>query len=165
MNNAALSQPSNEFLKNHSQLLGEVENTAKLRLSPEANRIDQQGYYPIDVMSDLGEAGAFAPHLNAYGQRFDLALSNMRAISRECGSTGFMTWCQDVCGLYMELSENNALIDRVADHAAGRTFGGTGLSNPMKAFTNIETMALKANKVSDGYVVSGTLPWVSHIGQ
>jgi alkylation response protein AidB-like acyl-CoA dehydrogenase len=165
MNNAALSQPSNEFLKNHSQLLGEVENTAKLRLSPEANRIDQQGYYPIDVMSDLGEAGAFAPHLNAYGQRFDLALSNMRAISRECGSTGFMTWCQDVCGLYMELSENNALIDRVADHAAGRTFGGTGLSNPMKAFTNIETMALKALKVSDGYVVSGTLPWVSHIGQ
>ena len=45
------------------------------------------------------------------------------------------------------------------------TFGGTALSNPMKAFTNIEAMALKANKVEGGYVVSGTLPWVSHIAE
>jgi alkylation response protein AidB-like acyl-CoA dehydrogenase len=148
---------------NNSRVLADVEQVAKDRLSPEANRIDQDGYYPVDIMADLGSVGAFAPHLNVYGQRFDLALSNMRAISRHCGSTGFMTWCHDVCGLYMELSENPALIERLPDHAAGRNFGGTALSNPMKAFTNIEAMALKATKVDGGYLVSGMLPWVSHI--
>ncbi|MEE3241369.1 MAG: acyl-CoA dehydrogenase family protein [Pseudomonadota bacterium] len=143
----------------------DIEHIAKSRLSPIANRIDQDGYYPIDIMADLGKAGAFAQHLDFNDNRFDLALANMRAISRECGSTGFMSWCHDVCGLYMEKSGNNSLIDRVHDHAYGKTFGGTGLSNPMKAFTNIEKMALKAKKVSDGYVVSGTLPWVSHIAK
>ena len=143
----------------------DIENIAKSRLSPIANCIDQEGYYPIDIMADLGKAGAFAQHLDFNDNRFDLALANMRAISRECGSTGFMSWCHDVCGLYMEKSGNNSLIDRVHDHAYGKTFGGTGLSNPMKAFTNIEKMALKAKKVSDGYIVSGTLPWVSHIAK
>jgi len=75
-----------------------------------------------------------------------------------------MTWCHDVCGLYMEQSGNPALLERLQGHAGGQTFGGTALSNPMKALTGIEKMALKAKKVPGGYRVSGTLPWVSHIG-
>ena len=164
MINTALSQ-KNDFKIQRNSMILDIENIAKSRLSPNANRIDQDGYYPIDIMADLGKAGAFAQHLDFNDNRFDLALANMRAISRECGSTGFMSWCHDVCGLYMEKSGNNSLIDRVHDHAYGKTFGGTGLSNPMKAFTNIEKMALKAKKVSGGYIVSGTLPWVSHIAK
>ncbi|MAV76658.1 MAG: acyl-CoA dehydrogenase [Actinobacteria bacterium TMED172] len=164
MINTAVSQ-KNDFKLQDNPMILDIENIAKSRLSPIANCIDQEGYYPIDIMADLGKAGAFAQHLDFNDNRFDLALANMRAISRECGSTGFMSWCHDVCGLYMEKSGNNSLIDRVHDHAYGKTFGGTGLSNPMKAFTNIEKMALKAKKVSDGYIVSGTLPWVSHIAK
>ena len=152
MINTALSQ-KNDFKIQRNSMILDIENIAKSRLSPNANRIDQDGYYPIDIMADLGKAGAFAQHLDFNDNRFDLALANMRAISRECGSTGFMSWCHDVCGLYMEKSGNNSLIDRVHDHAYGKTFGGTGLSNPMKAFTNIEKMALKAKKVSGGYIV------------
>jgi alkylation response protein AidB-like acyl-CoA dehydrogenase len=48
-------------------------------------------------------------------------------------------------------------------HAEGRTFGGTALSNPMKALTDIETMALQAERCPGGYKVNGVLPWVSHI--
>ena len=164
MINTALSQ-KNDFKIQRNSMILDIENIAKSRQSPNANRIDQDGYYPIDIMAELGKAGAFAQHLDFNDNRFDLALANMRAISRECGSTGFMSWCHDVCGLYMEKSGNNSLIDRVHDHAYGKTFGGTGLSNPMKAFTNIEKMALKAKKVSGGYIVSGTLPWVSHIAK
>jgi alkylation response protein AidB-like acyl-CoA dehydrogenase len=88
----------------------------------------------------------------------------MSAISRNCGSTGFLTWCHDVCGLYMEQSGNPALTGEVLDnHAAGKTFGGTALSNPMKSFAGIEKMLLRAKKVAGGYRVSGALPWVSHI--
>ncbi len=163
MNNTALSNEDESFWDDDARILCDVERVASVRLSAVANSIDQDGYYPADIMGELGQAGAFLPHLKAYGERFDAAINNMSAISRHCGSTGFITWCQDVCGLYMELSGNPALVNRMTDHATGITFGGTALSNPMKAFTNIEAMALKASKVEGGYVVSGTLPWVSHI--
>ncbi|RPH19882.1 MAG: acyl-CoA dehydrogenase [Alteromonadaceae bacterium TMED7] len=163
MNSASLSNQENDFWEDDIKVLSDVEEVAKSHLAPEVNNIDQKGYYPVSEMKSLGEVGAFSPHLNAYGQRFDLAIANMKAISRQCGSTGFMTWCQDVCGMYMELSENPALINRLFDHASGKFLGGTGLSNPMKAFTNIEAMALRATKTEGGYLVSGMLPWVSHI--
>ncbi len=163
MNSLNTSAFERSSLEASSLILSNVETIATNRLAPEANRIDQAGYYPIDIMGELGAAGAFAGHLSRHGSRFDLALRNMSAISQHCGSTGFMTWCHDVCGLYMERSGNSSLEARLDDHSMGRCFGGTGLSNPMKALTNIETMALKASSVEGGYVVSGTLPWVSHI--
>lgn len=115
-------------------------------------------------MAGLGAAGAFAAHLSAHGGRYGLALGAMRAISRRCGSTGFLAWCHDVCGLYMEASDNPALQPLLATHALGQTLGGTALSNPMKAFAGIEKMLLRATRVAGGYRVSGALPWVSHIG-
>jgi alkylation response protein AidB-like acyl-CoA dehydrogenase len=41
--------------------------------------------------------------------------------------------------------------------------GGTGLSNPMKAFAGIERLALKAERVEGGYRITGRLPFVSNI--
>ncbi|WP_395664815.1 acyl-CoA dehydrogenase family protein [Methylocella sp.] len=131
-------------------------------LAKAAAHIDE-GRYPIDLMAALGEAGAFAPHLDMFGGRFDLALEATHEVSRSCGSTGFLTWCQNVCGLYLEQSGNPALASRLLDHAMGRSFGGTGLSNPVKALAGIEPMLLRARKVKGGYLVNGTLPWVSHI--
>ena len=146
-----------------TQILKDVAEIAESKLKPLANRIDQEGFYPSAVMSDLAVAGAYCGHLQRYGARYDLAIDAMAEISRHCGSTGFMSWCHDVCGLYMEQSGNSALIARLDDHVRGTTLGGTGLSNPMKALTGIEKMALKAVKVNGGYVVNGCLPWVSHI--
>ena len=129
-----------------------------------AKKIDE-GFYPIEIMGQLGEAGVLAVHLDRHGRRFGLSLSAMEETSRACGATGFMVWTHDVCGLYLEQSGNPALTGRVLDdHAHGRTFGGTALSNPMKAFAGIEPMLLRAHKVAGGYEVSGSLPWVSHIG-
>ncbi|SES78045.1 hypothetical protein SAMN04487962_101524 [Marinobacter segnicrescens] len=165
MNNVAVSNPPLSPWADDAMVQAEVARVASEQLAPNAYRIDHEGYYPTDIMADLGQAGAFATHLDQHGSRFGLALSSMQEISRHCGSTGFMTWCHDVCGLYMEQSGNPALLERLQGHAAGQTFGGTALSNPMKALTGIEKMALKAKKVPGGYRVSGTLPWVSHIGQ
>ncbi|MEM0911471.1 MAG: acyl-CoA dehydrogenase family protein [Pseudomonadota bacterium] len=163
MNTAAVSKADEIPWECEETIVSNVETISRDLLAPEANRIDQEGFYPTEIMSKLGEAGAFATHLDAYGQRFELTLKNMNTISRYCGSTGFITWCQNVCGIYMEASDNPALITRLPDHATGISLGGTGLSNPVKALTNIEAMALKAVKVDGGYVVSGLLPWVSHI--
>ena len=148
------------------KLLTEVASISKNELAPKAYDIDK-GYYPKDIMAKIGAVGGLAPHMRSQGSRFDVAIDAMREISRACGTTGFMTWAHDTCGLYLDLSENPAVnqSEVLKTHMHGQTFGGTALSNPMKAWTNIEPMALKAKKVAGGYVVSGSLPWVSHIGR
>lgn len=123
------------------------------------------GQYPLEILRALGEAGALSAHLDRHGRRFPLAIEAMAAASAACGATGFLMWCHDVCGLYLEQSGNPALTGAVLDgHAAARSFGGTALSNPMKTFAGIESMLLRARPVPGGYSVSGSLPWVSHIG-
>jgi alkylation response protein AidB-like acyl-CoA dehydrogenase len=146
------------------RILEDVTDIADRQLAEAAHRIDRDGHYPLEIMASLGEAGAFGAHLTRGGARVGLAIDAMRAISRRCGSTGFMTWCHDVCGLYMEQSGNPALQGDLLDqHMMGRGFGGTALSNPMKALAGIEKMSLRAVAVPGGYRVSGALPWVSHI--
>jgi alkylation response protein AidB-like acyl-CoA dehydrogenase len=89
----------------------------------------------------------------------------MTEVSRVCGATGFMVWCHEVCGVYMEQSGNPALMGEVLErHNGGITLGATGMSNPMKTFAGIETFLLHARQVDGGYIVNGTLPWVSNLG-
>lgn len=147
-----------------TQVLSEVSRISTGPLAQAAHRIDE-GHYPLDIMATLGQAGAFAAHLKQQGNRFDVAIGSMHEASRSCGSTGFLMWCHDVCGLYMDQSDNAALRGRLEAHAEGLTFGGTALSNPMKALAGIETLILRARKVAGGYVVNGALPWVSHINR
>lgn len=163
MNNAAVSY-NTDVWADDNKVLADVALIAQQKLAAAAKRIDE-GYYPLDIMDSLGQAGAYACHLKQHGCRYGLAISAMAEISRHCGATGFLSWAHDVCGLYMEQSDNPALLARLENHTTGITFGGTGLSNPMKALTGIEQMALTAKKVANGYLVSGTLPWVSHIAQ
>ncbi len=147
-----------------TEVLSAVTAIADGPLAQAAYRIDHEGLYPLEIMASLGKAGAFGAHLDRNGTNFGRAIDAMRAISRQCGATGFLTWCHDVCGLYMEQSGNPALTGMVLErHASGQTFGGTALSNPMKTFAGIEKMLLRATKASGGYHVSGALPWVSHI--
>ena len=149
----------------NNKMLSLVHEIANGQLRSLAPAIDE-GHYPLEIMRKLGEAGAFAAHLQINGGHFGTAIDAMRDVSRSCGSTGFLTWCHDVFGLYLDQSDNRALAARMLQrHAGGATFGGTGLSNPMKAFAGIEKMALKAVRTSGGYRVSGSLPWVSHIGK
>ncbi|MFK7862154.1 MAG: acyl-CoA dehydrogenase family protein, partial [Granulosicoccus sp.] len=144
--------------------IDQIKSIVKTQLAPRANDIDQ-GHYPLEIMTELGKAGAFSAHLGGSQARFGDAIAAMQAISSGCGSTGFLTWCHDVCGLYMEQSENSLLHKRLPAHVSGSTFGGTALSNPMKTFAGIESMLLKAKKTSSGYIVNGSLPWVSHLDQ
>lgn len=166
MNSLAIAVPTTTTAwTDDARVLADVGRIARGPLAQLVNRIDHEGYYPLDIMAALGESGALGVHLDSHGGRFGLSLAAMQEVSRTCGSTGFLTWCHDVCGLYMEQSGNPALLSRLNDHAMGRTFGGTALSNPMKSLAGIENMLLRARKVPGGYKVSGSLPWVSHIAK
>lgn len=147
-------------------LIAAVRQIAQGPLAAQVQAIDQ-GHYPHEVMQQLAAAGGMSAHLERAGQPADygLAIRAMAEVSRVCGSTGFMMWCQAVCGLYLQASGNPALTGAVLeDHVQGRRLGGTGLSNPMKSFAQIESLLLKARPVDGGYRVSGTLPWVSNLG-
>ncbi len=147
-------------------MLQAVRAIASGPLAAMVDAIDRQGTYPDAVMRALGKAGAFRAQTALDGSPdFVAAIQAVTEVSRVCAATGFMVWCQAACTLYMEQSGNPALMGQALErHVAGDSLGGTALSNPMKAMTGIEQMLLKARKVAGGYVVNGTLPWVSNLG-
>lgn len=150
------------------ELLAAVRQIAQGPLAEQVDAIDREGHYPADVLRALARVGAMSAHLQPpFGAGdYGLAIRAMAEVSKVCGATGFMMWCQAVCGLYMQASGNPALMgDALAAHVAGAGLGGTALSNPMKSYAQIESLLLKATPRADGsYLVSGTLPWVSNLG-
>lgn len=148
-------------------LLAAVRAVALGPLTQQVEAIDRQGRYPREVLQQLGQLGAMSAHLDseAGGGDYGLAIQAMAEVSRVCGATGFMMWCQAVCGLYMQQSGNPALMgEALQRHVSGAGLGGTALSNPMKSYAQIESLLLKATPVVGGYLVNGTLPWVSNLG-
>jgi alkylation response protein AidB-like acyl-CoA dehydrogenase len=143
-----------------------VRSIAQGPLRQQADAIDRHGVYPKAILQELAAAGAMSAHLEAphgSGDYF-LAIQAMAEAAKVCGATGFMMWCQAVCGLYLQQSGNPALMGEVLTrHVAGLGLGGTALSNPMKSYAEIESLLLKATKVQGGYVVNGTLPWISNL--
>ena len=138
-------------------------------IAPLTGKIDLEGFYPKDVMKALGHAGVYRQHLTSpmaggKGNLMD-AISAMGKVSEECLSTGFLTWCQDTCAWYLDNSENTSLRDTYTPKfASGELLGGTGLSNAMKALSDIEPLRLQAEEVDGGFIVNGVLPWVSNLG-
>lgn len=148
-------------------LLAAVRAVAQGPLQQQVEAIDRQGHYPVAVLQQLAALGAMSAHLDAHAGpgSYALAIQAMAEVSRVCGATGFMMWCQAVCGLYMQQSGNPALMgEALMEHANGVGLGGTALSNPMKSYAQIESLLLKATPVEGGYLINGTLPWVSNLG-
>ena len=139
-------------------------------LKPLTVSIDLDGYYPEEVLRKLGPTGAFRCHLPAAradgGHDMGAAIQAMATVSHECLSTGFANWCQDTCGWYLQNATNSTVRDVwLPKLATGEVLGGTGMSNTMKAFAGIEALRLQGKKIDGGYVVNGSLPWVSNLGE
>ena len=144
----------------------ELRGLLDAELAPLVDQIDE-GVYPADLMRRMGGAGAFRHHLAASGQSdLGAAIAAMAEVAAHCMSTAFCTWCQDACGWYLENTDNAPLRAKLQPGIAnGTLLGGTGLSNPIKALSGIESFALRATRAEGGYVVTGVLPWVSNLGE
>ena len=148
-------------------LLAAVRAVAQSELTEQVAAIDRDGHYPKSILQQLAAMGGMSAHLDsAHGPGdFFLSIQAMAEVSKVCGATGFMMWCQAVCGLYLQQSGNPVLMGEVLSrHMAGHGLGGTALSNPMKTYAQIESLLLKATPVDGGYLVNGNLPWVSNLG-
>lgn len=135
-------------------------------LAAQVEAIDRTGYYPCAELQQLAAVGAMSAHLDSTAGPADygLAIRAMAEASRVCGATGFMMWCQAVCGLYLQQSGNPALMGDVLQRHASGAGGGTALSNPMKSYAQIESLAAQGHAGGGGYLINGTLPWVSNLG-
>lgn len=119
-----------------------------------------QGFYPKEILENLGKAGAYAGFLRQKEFGLESALKFVYKVSKVCGNTGFCVWCQNALTWYLFHSDNQDLFVKAS---LGEILGGTGLSNPIKSFAGIESVKIKATRVHGGYVLNGTLPWVSNL--
>lgn len=158
-----------KLAQDHLAAVEAVRTVVEEQLVPKVADIDLNGEYPREILHQLGQVGAFAhavaPEFQGTGLGLKGALQSIEEISKACMSTGFMAWCQVACTWYLQNTDNRALAHRLLpDIATGRQLAGTGLSNPMKHFVNIEKIALTAEPVEGGFRVNGMLPWVSNLG-
>lgn len=86
--------------------------------------------------------------------------------AKVCMTTAFTIWCHLAALTYLRTCENaylkNLLLPLLEN---GKVLGATGLSNPMKSYAGLESLRLKAERVSEGFVINGHLPSVSNLGQ
>lgn len=151
-------------------LVARVAQLARDELQPSVVDIDVKGEYPEAFMRRLGEAGmyrcAVEPARGGSGLGLRTLIECMSAVSRVCGSTAFLSWCQSALVWYLQQTSNAALRERLQRKVmAGEVLGGTGLSNLMKSCASIEPLRLTAKRVEGGYELDGTLPWVSNLGE
>lgn len=166
---AAVLAPQSDAESAVAALVARVAARAKAELAPLVVDIDVKGLYPEAFLRGLGADGLFAAHvpgsMGGAGLGIDALVRGMEQVSRHCGSTGFMAWCQSALAWYLVNTDNAPLRERLLPGVMrGEILGGTGLSNLMKSCADIEPLRLRAVRVDGGYRVNGALPWVSNLG-
>lgn len=135
-------------------------------LRPLVQSIDIDNHYPEAFLRLLGEKGYFNSDVFSDREVLLREFHLVEEVSKTCMTTGFTLWCQLAAQTYLRLSENNYLKSNLLpDLENGTILGGTGLSNPMKFYGDMEKLHLQAERREDGYVISGHLPSVSNLGQ
>lgn len=123
------------------------------------------GSYPSEILHAFGKAGLYAPFAKNGIKGLQEALLSVQKVSETCGNSGFCVWCHQALLWYLLNSANQTSTQKklFLRLASGEILGGTGLSNPLKAFVGLDKMRLNAKRVKGGFVVNGTLAWVSNL--
>lgn len=153
-----------------SALLSAVEKQVKAELKPLVKQIDTDGFYPQEYLQNLGALGGFAAlgSVQEGGQNLGLftQIEVLQKIGAACGATSFSAWCQSACAWYLKRSLRPLVREQyLSSVLQGKRLAGTAMSNTVKHLSGIEQHKLKASKTPQGYVINGSLPWVSNIGE
>lgn len=142
-----------------------LENLLIEKLKPLVRKIDCEAYYPRDFLLELGKNGFYHSEGLTESEILTRDAQIVERVAEVCMTTGFNLWCHLAALTYIRKSNNRYLKQEVLPLLEnGETLGATGLSNPMKYYAGLETLHLKAKETETGYVLSGTLPAVSNLG-
>lgn len=126
--------------------------------------IDQLGIYPKEEILKLASRNYFG--ILKEPRDIKIAVNNISQIAEMCGTIGFCMWCQFQLIWYVLNTKNKELKDELLPKLySGEILGGTALSSAYKAFSGIEQPCLKAQRMNDGYIITGRLKWVSNIDE
>lgn len=130
-------------------------------LAAERHRL-AEGWYPDDLLQQLGCRGAFAERDALEWERSRFAL--IEAISERSTAAAFITWCHTAVMAYLRAGRNQQLAKRLLPKLeSGEVVGATGLSNAMKFYSGLEPLLAQARRTTQGYRLRGTLPAVSNV--
>jgi alkylation response protein AidB-like acyl-CoA dehydrogenase len=149
-----------------STKLGLLDELIEKNLRPLVTSIDKNEVYPGDFLKILGSEGFFSQNGNNEIEHREETMFLIERVAEECNSTAFLIWCHTTAIRFVRNSDNEYLKREILPLLEnGQLLGGTGLSNPMKYYAGMESLKLKAQKTNEGYLVSGTLPFVSNVGR
>lgn len=135
-----------------------LETLIQEQLDPYLIDIDAGSYYPKSFISEL-----FKQH---YISETDLK-QNAQVVERvgqSCLTTGFCLWCQLAFSTYLRNADKPRFNQTLQQQLlSGEIMGATGLSNPMKSFSDLEKLNLTHSKQGDDLIVNGVLPAVSNL--
>lgn len=133
-------------------------------LKPIVKKVDEEALYAKDYLYALAHEGYF---VRGNKTEEELLLDEANIIyetAKVCLTTAFCAWCHLAALTYLRKTENEFLRKTVLPKLeTGDMLGATGLSNPMKYYSGLEDLHLKAEVVDGGYIVNGVLPAVSNI--
>ncbi|MER1985560.1 MAG: acyl-CoA dehydrogenase family protein [Solibacillus sp.] len=135
------------------------------KLQPVVKKVDEQAFYAEEYILALGAAGFFDSSAKSIASRLQDEAKIVRETAKVCMTTAFCVWCHLAALTYLRTTSNDYLKQTILPKLEnGEYLGATGLSNPMKYYSGLEPLHLRAEQTADGYVVNGVLPAVSNIG-
>ena len=139
-------------------------NNLLSKLEKQASNIDINGIYPEEIVREFANFDAYKLVNEDGSFNFNYVINLHSRVAEVCLNTAFCMWCQSACVWYLLNAENAYLKETFLKKIIeGKILAGTGLSNAMKALINFEEVKLKAVKTDGGYIVNGSLPFVSNI--
>ncbi len=142
------------------------ESLLQTQLKPLVRKIDSEAHYPEDFLKAIGKEGLLSSKDLPKGECLSREVHLLKETAKVCMTTAFNLWCHLASLTYIRHTDNpflkNELLPKLEN---GELLGGTGLSNPMKYYTGLESLHLKAKKSQNGYIISGNLPAVSNLGK
>jgi len=140
---------------------------AETKVAPLAAEIDENGYHPTALFTELGDGGWMGiPLPERYGGAGADLLTHalvVEEISRACSSTGFtLSFHAGIIGMSLHLFGTEAQKQRyLIPLATGQHMGAFSLTEP-GAGTDVMAVTTTAVRDSDGYILNGTKTFVSN---
>lgn len=134
------------------------------QLRPGAAEVDRAGIFPgnnLAAIAELGLFGMVAPRsLGGVGLSAAEARAMLRLLSSGCGATTFAFAQHHGATGAVAATENNELSDRWLPKLLSDTLAGTAFAHVRRPGEPV----LRAMSCEDGWVLSGSAPWVTSWG-
>ncbi|MFI9556143.1 acyl-CoA dehydrogenase family protein [Nonomuraea endophytica] len=149
-------------------LLDLTRTLADKELATRVEEHERAETYPTGLFAKLGEVGllglAYPEELGGGGQPYEVYLQVLEELAARWAAVAVAVSVHTLACFPLKQYGTPEQIDRwLPDMLAGRQIGGYSLSEP-QAGSDAGALTCKAEKVENGYRITGTKAWITHGG-